>query len=118
MCMETARHTLIHRRAKVRLTHRYVFSRLHRSHGPIGRLTGRFRLQYDMTFAPDMIPSIYPSPQSSNGEGASSQAAGATKAPAKRKRENRYKNAPPSVLSVSYPKPSCCAHSSGMDDAI
>jgi AP-1-like transcription factor len=60
------------------------------------------RKKYDMSFVPDMgIPNIYPSPQSSNGDGESSQAAGAAKAPAKRKRENRYKNAPPSVLSVS-----------------
>ena len=69
--------------------------------------------KYDMSFVPDMgIPNIYPSPQSSNGDGESSQAAGAAKAPAKRKRENRYKNAPPSVLSVSLAlvAPMTCRH--------
>jgi len=63
-----------------------------------------------------MTSNIYPSPTSSNRETASPQPTikveersepadetKAAKAPAKRKRENRYKNAPPSVLSVCSP---------------
>ncbi|KAF6826747.1 bZIP transcription factor [Colletotrichum plurivorum] len=67
---------------------------------------------FDITFVSDFNGtenSIYPSPMSSSRDTASPQPssdpsqadAGATaaKPPAKRKRENRYKNAPPSVLS-------------------
>ncbi|KAF6833893.1 bZIP transcription factor [Colletotrichum musicola] len=70
------------------------------------------RAQFDITFVSDFNGtenSIYPSPMSSSRDTASPQPssdpsqadAGATaaKPPAKRKRENRYKNAPPSVLS-------------------
>lgn len=64
-----------------------------------------------MAVLPD-LNGIYPSPGSSERESTSPQptsaaedkpAASAAKPAAKRKRENRYKNAPPSVLSVS-----CC----------
>lgn len=65
-----------------------------------------------MTFVPDFNTtetSIYPSPMSSQRDTESPQpasdpkaAATTAKPPAKRKRENRYKNAPPSVLSVSF----------------
>ncbi|KAL3305418.1 bZIP transcription factor [Colletotrichum asianum] len=64
---------------------------------------------FDMTFVPDFNTtetSIYPSPMSSQRDTESPQpasdpkaAATTAKPPAKRKRENRYKNAPPSVLS-------------------
>ncbi|TDZ27384.1 AP-1-like transcription factor napA [Colletotrichum spinosum] len=64
---------------------------------------------FDMTFVSDfngVDSSIYPSPMSSARDTASPQptsdpnaSATAAKQPAKRKRENRYKNAPPSVLS-------------------
>ncbi|KAL0778020.1 hypothetical protein CaCOL14_005673 [Colletotrichum acutatum] len=62
---------------------------------------------FDMTFVNDFNGTdqgIYPSPMSSSRDTASPQPtmgekAGTTKGPAKRKRENRYKNAPPSVLS-------------------
>ncbi|OLN85862.1 hypothetical protein CCHL11_05395 [Colletotrichum chlorophyti] len=64
---------------------------------------------FDMTFVSDFNgteQSIYPSPLSSARDTASPQppaddkiAAAGAKAPPKRKRENRYKNAPPSVLS-------------------
>jgi AP-1-like transcription factor len=63
-----------------------------------------------------MTSNIYPSPTNSTRETASPQptikveersdladeASRATKPPTKRKRENRYKNAPPSVLSVRF----------------
>lgn len=63
-----------------------------------------------MTFVNDFNGTdqgIYPSPMSSSRDTASPQPtmddkAGTIKVPAKRKRENRYKNAPPSVLSVSF----------------
>ncbi|KAL0942510.1 bZIP transcription factor [Colletotrichum truncatum] len=64
---------------------------------------------FDMTFVSDFNGtenSMYPSPMSSTRDTASPQpssdpkaVASAAKPPAKRKRENRYKNAPPSVLS-------------------
>ncbi|WYZ41594.1 hypothetical protein EsH8_V_000489 [Colletotrichum jinshuiense] len=62
---------------------------------------------FDMTFVSDFNgaeQSIYPSPMSSTRDTASPQPptdekTATGKAPAKRKRENRYKNAPPSVLS-------------------
>ncbi|OHE94025.1 bZIP transcription factor [Colletotrichum orchidophilum] len=62
---------------------------------------------FDMTFVNDFNGTdhnIYPSPMSSSRDTASPQPImddkpGTTKGPAKRKRENRYKNAPPSVLS-------------------
>ncbi|GKT50361.1 AP-1-like transcription factor napA [Colletotrichum spaethianum] len=62
---------------------------------------------FDMTLVNDfngMDQGIYPSPMSSSRDTASPQPtlddkAAPAKAPAKRKRENRYKNAPPSVLS-------------------
>ncbi|KAK6217465.1 bZIP transcription factor [Colletotrichum higginsianum IMI 349063] len=62
---------------------------------------------FDTTFVNDfngVDQSMYPSPMSSNRDTASPQPtsddkATTAKAPAKRKRENRYKNAPPSVLS-------------------
>ncbi|EXF78576.1 bZIP transcription factor [Colletotrichum fioriniae PJ7] len=62
---------------------------------------------FDMTFVNDFNGTdqgIYPSPMSSSRDTASPQStmddkAGTIKVPAKRKRENRYKNAPPSVLS-------------------
>ncbi|KAI1344769.1 hypothetical protein F5Y15DRAFT_363491 [Xylariaceae sp. FL0016] len=52
---------------------------------------------YDLTF-----PHTYPSPEHTDGSGDTSQAEirqSVPKPAAKRKRENRYKNAPPSVLS-------------------
>jgi len=56
-------------------------------------------VQYDMSSLADLnsFSSVYPSPES---EEESSQPATQQKPAAKRKRENRYKNAPPSVLSV------------------
>src|SRR6187402_2505977 len=70
-----------------------------------------------MSVLPD-LHAIYPSPTGSERESTSPQplsgedkaSATAPKPPAKRKRENRYKNAPPSVLSVSWPSsPDPCA---------
>ncbi|KAK1971691.1 bZIP transcription factor [Colletotrichum sublineola] len=62
---------------------------------------------FDMTLVNDfngLDQGIYPSPMSSSRDTASPQPisddkTAPVKAPAKRKRENRYKNAPPSVLS-------------------
>ncbi|KAM7217924.1 hypothetical protein V8F06_006736 [Rhypophila decipiens] len=53
---------------------------------------------YDMSSLADLngFSSVYPNPESDEE---SSQPASQTKPAAKRKRENRYKNAPPSVLS-------------------
>jgi hypothetical protein len=68
-----------------------------------------------MAGIPDLsaISNMYPSPDGSERESDSPQpsqaddgkagTAAASKPAAKRKRENRYKNAPPSVLSVSFP---------------
>ncbi|KAB5577603.1 hypothetical protein GE09DRAFT_525180 [Coniochaeta sp. 2T2.1] len=55
---------------------------------------------YDMTYMPDLsnISSVYPSPERDEEE-EESQAGKTSKPAAKRKRENRYKNAPPAVLS-------------------
>ncbi len=44
---------------------------------------------------------VYSSPERDSESPEAQAATPAAKAPAKRKRENRYKNAPPSVLSVS-----------------
>jgi AP-1-like transcription factor len=57
--------------------------------------------QYDIAYLPDMsnISNVYPSP---GREDESERASQPQKPAAKRKRENRYKNAPPSVLSVSH----------------
>ena len=69
-------------------------------HGPLA-LT-RICKKYDMSYMPDLsnISSVYPSPERDEEEDES--LAGKTSKPAaKRKRENRYKNAPPAVLSVS-----------------
>lgn len=50
------------------------------------------------------ISSRYPSPgQEDDGEADSAESAQQQKPAAKRKRENRYKNAPPAVLSVRPP---------------
>ncbi|KLU86737.1 hypothetical protein MAPG_05748 [Magnaporthiopsis poae ATCC 64411] len=61
--------------------------------------------QYDMSYLQDFgLGEVYPSPPAA-GEGEADSPPSheasptAPKAPAKRKRENRYKNAPPSVLS-------------------
>ncbi|KAL8419088.1 hypothetical protein RB594_002335 [Gaeumannomyces avenae] len=61
--------------------------------------------QYDMSYLQDLgLEEVYPSPPEA-GEGEADSPTShdgsptAPKAPAKRKRENRYKNAPPSVLS-------------------
>ena len=72
--------------------------------GPIADL-----MQYDMTFSRDFTGSdTMPSPDVEGEEGSLSPhdqtSATQLKPAAKRKRENRYKNAPPSVLSVS-PQP-------------
>lgn len=58
--------------------------------------------KYDMSYMPDLsnISSVYPSPERDDEE-EESQAGKSSKPAAKRKRENRYKNAPPAVLSVS-----------------
>lgn len=67
--------------------------------GPVANL-----MQYDMTFSRDFTGSdTMPSPDVEGEEGSLSphDQTSATKPAAKRKRENRYKNAPPSVLSVS-----------------
>ena len=56
------------------------------------------RIQYDATSAGD--GSRYQSPGHEDGESADS--AEQQKTAAKRKRENRYKNAPPAVLSVRW----------------
>jgi len=55
---------------------------------------------YDMSYMPDLsnISSVYPSPERDDEE-EESQAGKTSKPAAKRKRENRYKNAPPAVLS-------------------
>jgi hypothetical protein len=59
--------------------------------------------KYDMSYMPDLsnMSSVYPSPERDDEE-EGSQAGKTSKPAAKRKRENRYKNAPPAVLSVSY----------------
>jgi len=56
---------------------------------------------YDMSYMPDLsnISSMYPSPERDEEEEESSQTSKTSKPAAKRKRENRYKNAPPAVLS-------------------
>lgn len=53
-----------------------------------------------MSYRPDLssISSVYPSPERDEEE---EETGKASKPAAKRKRENRYKNAPPAVLSVS-----------------
>lgn len=48
------------------------------------------------------ISNVYPSPEREEEDGSQEPQ---QKAPAKRKRENRYKNAPPSVLSVCLSQP-------------
>lgn len=55
---------------------------------------------YDMSYMPDLsnISSVYPSPERDDEED-ESQSGKTSKPAAKRKRENRYKNAPPAVLS-------------------
>jgi hypothetical protein len=55
---------------------------------------------YDMSYMPDLsnISSVYPSPERDDEE-EESQSGKTSKPAAKRKRENRYKNAPPAVLS-------------------
>jgi AP-1-like factor len=61
--------------------------------------------KYDMSYMPDLsnISSVYPSPERDDEEEENSKT---SKPAAKRKRENRYKNAPPAVLSVSsFPPP-------------
>ena len=60
--------------------------------------------QYDMLYIPDLsnIPNVYPSPERDEEEDEAEEVGGKASKPAtKRKRENRYKNAPPAVLSVS-----------------
>jgi hypothetical protein len=54
-----------------------------------------------MSYMPDLsnISSVYPSPERDDEE-EESQSGKTSKPAAKRKRENRYKNAPPAVLSV------------------
>ncbi|KAH8893126.1 hypothetical protein GQ53DRAFT_860131 [Thozetella sp. PMI_491] len=56
---------------------------------------------YDMAYMPDLnnLSNIYPSPKLEDEDNAQEQPAQQQKPAAKRKRENRYKNAPPSVLS-------------------
>jgi hypothetical protein len=89
-----------------------------------GNTVANETIQFEMPVVadvPDMgvlTSNIYPSPTNSTRESASPQptikveeerlehgedAKPAAKSPAKRKRENRYKNAPPSVLSVGHP---------------
>ncbi len=54
-----------------------------------------------MPYIPDFNGAdVYPSPEREPETPDTQSSTPATKAPAKRKRENRYKNAPPSVLSV------------------
>jgi AP-1-like transcription factor len=76
---------------------------------PVGRTSsGHWRFaansneQYDLAF-----DAAYDSPEQIDGLFEESHTAGSTPPPAKpaakRRRENRYKNAPPSVLSVSLP---------------
>jgi len=57
------------------------------------------QLQYDFYVQDFAAGDQYSSPEG-DAESPEAQPAVAAKAPAKRKRENRYKNAPPSVLSV------------------
>lgn len=59
-------------------------------------------LQYDMSYIPDFSNiGVYPSPERDEDEEESSPTGSKGSKPAtKRKRENRYKNAPPAVLSV------------------
>jgi hypothetical protein len=54
-----------------------------------------------MSYIPDFsnLSSVYPSPEREEEE--EEEASKTSKPAAKRKRENRYKNAPPAVLSVS-----------------
>jgi len=59
--------------------------------------------QYDVSYMPDIsnISSVYPSPERDDDEEEEEGGGKTSKPAAKRKRENRYKNAPPAVLSVS-----------------
>lgn len=73
--------------------------------------------QYDMTFSGDFAATnAFPSPESRNADDgcdsahemlASGETETQPKNAAKRKRENRYKNAPPSVLSVRARAATC-----------
>ncbi|KAK0728593.1 hypothetical protein B0T26DRAFT_178174 [Lasiosphaeria miniovina] len=70
----------------------YLDSNTSESHSPSSSA-------YDMTYAAELsnTSSVYPSPERDDED--SSQPSSQQKPAVKRKRENRYKNAPPSVLS-------------------
>ena len=65
--------------------------------GTIADLTNQYEIPYVADFS---AVDGYPSPEHEAESPETQSNTAASKTPAKRKRENRYKNAPPSVLSV------------------